>query len=41
MIKQLGFTKKYELVKFREIYRNESNEVIFDFFPGLEPYIEV
>ncbi len=41
MISQLNVEKKYELVKFREIYQDDSNEVIFDSFPGLEPYMEI
>ncbi len=41
MVEQLGIIKKYELVKYREIFQDESNEVIFDFFPGLDPYMEI
>jgi CYTH domain-containing protein len=41
MMEKLNLEKKYELVKYREIFQDESNEVIFDFFPGLNPYMEI
>jgi hypothetical protein len=41
IIEQLQIEKKYELVKYREIFQNDSNEVVFDFFPELDPYMEI
>jgi len=41
ILEQLNIKKKYTLEKFREIYADSNNEVIFDHFPGLAPYMEV
>ena len=43
MLELLQLTKLYDLHKYREIYKskNGKNEVIFDHFLGLSPYIEV
>ena len=43
MLEQLNLEIKYGLNKFREIYKskNGKNEVIFDYFPGLPPYMEI
>ena len=43
MLHQLNLEIKYELNKFREIYKskNGKNEVIFDHFPGLPGYMEI
>jgi predicted adenylyl cyclase CyaB len=36
MIQLLGIKKAYDIEKFREIYKDENNELIFDHYPGLE-----
>ena len=43
MLHQLNLEEKYQLNKFREIYKskNGKNEVIFDHFPGLPGYMEI
>lgn len=43
MLEQLKLTKLFDFHKYREIYKskNGKNEVIFDHFPGLPPYMEI
>ncbi len=43
MIKQMNIKKRYDLFKYREIYvtKDKKNEIVFDFFPALGPYMEV
>ena len=41
MIQILGVKKAYDLEKFREIYKDDNNELVFDHYPGLEPYLEI
>ena len=41
MLQLLGIEKGYTLEKFREIYKDNNNELIFDHYPGLEPYLEI
>ena len=41
MIQLLGLEKLYDLHKYREIYKTNKTEIIFDHFPGLPPYMEV
>lgn len=41
MLNQLNIVKDYELHKYREIYQNGIDEVIFDHMPGLPPYMEI
>ncbi len=41
ILEQLDIKKRYHLEKFREIYADSNNEVIFDHFPGLGPYMEI
>ena len=41
MLQQLGIKKAYTLEKFREIYKDNNNELVFDHYPGLEPYLEI
>ena len=36
MIQLLGIKKAYDIEKFREIYKDENNEFVFDHYPGLE-----
>lgn len=41
MLQLLGVKKTYTLEKFREIYKDDNNELVFDHYPGLEPYLEI
>lgn len=41
MLSHLGIKKAYTLEKFREIYKDDNNELVFDHYPGLEPYLEI
>ena len=41
MLELLGIKKAHGLEKFREIYKDDNNEIIFDHYPGLEPYLEI
>ncbi len=43
MIQQLNIKKRYDLFKYREIYvtKDKKNEIVFDFFPALNPYMEI
>ena len=41
ILEQINIKKKYTLEKFREIYEDSNNEIIFDHYPGLAPYIEI
>ena len=41
MIQLLGIKKAYDIEKFREIYKDDNNEFVFDHYPGLEPYLEI
>ncbi len=43
MLEQLGLKKTFEMEKYREIYKSKDKktEVIFDHFPGAEPYMEI
>ena len=41
MIQLLGIKKAYDIEKFREIYKDDNNELVFDHYPGLEPYLEI
>ena len=41
MLQLLGVKKAYTLEKFREIYKDDNNELVFDHYPGLEPYLEI
>jgi predicted adenylyl cyclase CyaB len=43
MLSKLNVSKKYEVHKLRSIYKspNKDIEVVFDHFPGLNPYIEI
>jgi adenylate cyclase class IV len=43
MLLQLKLKKKYDMHKYREIYitQDKKNEIIFDHYPGLEPFMEI
>jgi predicted adenylyl cyclase CyaB len=43
MLTELNIKKKYEMEKYREIYvtKNGKNEIVFDHYPGLPPYMEI
>ena len=41
MLQLLGVKKAYTLEKFREKYKDDNNELVFDHYPGLEPYLEI
>jgi len=41
MLLLLGIKKAHGLEKFREIYKDDNNEIIFDHYPGLKPYLEI
>ena len=41
MLILLGVKKGYSLEKFREIYKDNNNELVFDHYPGLDPYLEI
>jgi adenylate cyclase class 2 len=43
MLSQLKLKKKYDMHKYREIYitQDKKNEIIFDHYPGLPPFIEI
>lgn len=41
MLLHLGIKKAYTLEKFREIYKDDNNELVFDHYPGLETYLEI
>jgi predicted adenylyl cyclase CyaB len=43
MLTQLNISKKYEMQKYREIYKtkNGKSEIVFDHNPGLPSYIEI
>jgi predicted adenylyl cyclase CyaB len=43
MLQELNVKKRYDLHKYREIYKTKNNksEIVFDHFPGLPPYIEI
>jgi predicted adenylyl cyclase CyaB len=41
MLQLLGIKKAYDLEKFREIYKDDNNELVFDHYPGLQPYLEI
>lgn len=42
MLNELGIKKAFTLEKFREMYLSDKHdEIVFDHFPGLPPYLEV
>ena len=41
MLQLLGIKKAYDIEKFREIYKDDNNELVFDHYSGLEPYLEI
>ena len=43
MLTELNVKKKYEMEKYREIFvtKNGKNEIVFDHYPGLPPYMEI
>jgi predicted adenylyl cyclase CyaB len=43
MLSELNIKKKYQMEKYREIYltKNGKNEIVFDHYPGLPPYMEI
>lgn len=41
MIELLGYREQYTMQKYREIFQKDNTEIIFDHFPGCNPYIEI
>lgn len=41
MLLELGIRRKYSLEKFREKYKYGNSELVFDYYPGLPPYLEI
>jgi adenylate cyclase class 2 len=42
MLNEMGIKKAFTLEKFREMYISDNgDEIVFDHFPGLPPYLEV